>query len=419
MFKVPISPALCASCVSIMVLVNGAVWASDYVERATASPSAYWSSRVLARSASPQTTPVNRPGLTTQVFQPDRVAPYPPSPAKAKFASQNLEIVPEVIPPGEPVYHLEDSEEGQVEYLPSVSAEVAYDDCRSGYCEAPCYGCFPFGPWIQHLNVFAGAHGFKGTADLGRNGNFGLHEGLNFSAPLGGPWNIGYQVGVQVAHSDFAGHQTLTWFGENQITNASRAQMFFTAGLFRRPECDRWQWSVLFDWMHDDYYVDSDLLQIRHEISFFIDDQREIGYMGMYGVKDDSLLLRDNGEQGRVYLNLSVLDRYAMFYRWHFCRGGEGRFWAGVSGYGDGLIGGDLLLPLDRSLALEANFAYLAPNTGKGADGQRDEHWSLSIGLVWYPGRPVDEAVADLFRSVQGVADNTSMMFHGRLGTSP
>jgi len=43
----------------------------------------------------------------------------------------------------------------------------------------------------------------------------------------------------------------------------------------------------------------------------------------------------------------------------------------------------------------------------------------VSIGLVWYPGRPVDEALGDLFRSVQGVADNTSMMFHGRTGTSP
>lgn len=419
MFQVSISRVLWVFAVSGVLLMGNPLAASDYVERATGTPAAYWSSRVLGRTAISQGSATSRPVATNRVLEPDRVVSYPPSIARTRFASQDAEGAPEVIPPVEPVYDFEGPDTGEFEVMPPGSSEGFFDDCSSGYCGAPRYGCFPFGSWIQHLSVFAGAHGFKGTADLGRNGNFGLHEGLNYSAPLGGPWNIGYQVGVQVVHSDFAGHQTLTWFGQDQVTNASRAQMFFTAGLFRRPECDRWQWSVLFDWMHDDYYVDSDLLQVRHEISFFIDDQREIGYMGMYGVKDDSLLLHDAGEQGRLYLDLSVLDRYAMFYRWRFCRGGEGRFWVGVSGYGDGLIGGDVLLPLDRSLALEANFAYLAPNSGQGVDGQIDEHWSLSIGLVWYPGRPVDEALGDLFRSVQGVADNTSMMFHGRTGTTP
>lgn len=419
MFKDMIARLLWACFMSFMLVGDRIAWATDYVTRATGSPSAYWSSRVLGRPTSTGKVIDSRPIVTSQVLQPDRATEYSIQTPRTRFISENIQPVPEMIPPGEPITPVEGVEDG--EYLDSAFVPVEDNllSCGSGYCEGACYGCFPFGPWIQHLSVFAGAHGFKGTADLGRNGNFGLHEGLNYSAPLGGPWNIGYQVGVQVVHSDFAGHQTLTWYGQDQITNASRAQMFFTAGLFRRPECDRWQWSVLFDWMHDDYYVDSDLLQIRHEISFFLDDQREIGYMGMYGVKDDLLLLRDGNEQERRYLDLSVLDRYAMFYRWHFCRGGEGRFWAGVSGYGDGLIGGDVLLPLDRSLALEANFAYLAPNTGTGADGQMDEHWSLSIGLVWYPGRPVDEALGDLFRSVQGVADNTSMMFHGRIRNSP
>lgn len=419
MIRISVSRVLWVFTITLILLGGGNLRAADYVERATGSPAAYWSSRVLGGGALSQGPAVKRPVVSQRVFEPDRTVSSSPSVSRMKFVSQEMEAGPEVIPPGEPVYHLEEPESGDVVDSAEIPIEGAYGGCSSGYCEVPCDGCFLFGPWIQHLSVFAGAHGFKSTADLGRNGNFGLHEGLNYSAPLGGPWNIGYQVGVQVVHSDFAGHQTLTWYGQDEITEASRAQMFFTAGLFRRPECDRWQWSVLFDWMHDDYYVDSDLLQVRHEISFFIDDQREIGYMGMYGVKDDVLLLHDDGEQARRYLDLSVLDRYAMFYRWHFCRGGEGRFWAGVSGYGDGLIGGDVLLPLDRSLALEANFAYLAPNSGKGLDGQMDEHWSLSIGLVWYPGRPVDEAVSDLFRSVQGVADNTSMMFHGVTRIAP
>lgn len=399
--------------------------ADDYVERATSSPAAYWSSRVLGDRQTIQTTggspavvssrqPVGRQGQSYIASRP----------ARTRVVSSYTELTPEpeVIPPGEMVMQVEPPDgEGEVIYSEFPGEEFApVPGDENVVCEAPyCGGCFLFGPWLEHLSVFAGAHGFKGPTDLGRNGNFGLHEGLNYAAPLGGPWNIGYQVGLQVAHSDFAGHQTLTWFGDDQITEGNRTQMFFSSGLFRRPECDRWQWSVLFDWMHDDYYVDSDLLQIRHELSFYFDDQREFGYFGAYGVKDDELPLPPNAQQQERYLDLSVLDRYALFYRRHFCNGGEGRFWVGVSGYGDGLLGGDILLPLDTNWAFEANFAYLAPSTGQGADGQMDEQWSLVVGLVWYPGRPADYAIGDMFRAVQGVADNTSMMFHGRMKTRP
>lgn len=395
---------------------------SEYIERATASPTAYWQSRVLQREPPSLESAITAPHATApQRFTSARyVRPGSRAPRMRVVSEEEMgPSEPEVIPPGQPVEGTsEASESGDIVGTGMlVEGEPVYEPGTYFYPEGYYPGCFLFGPWVEHLSVFAGAHGFKGPADFGRNGNFGLYEGLNYSAPLGGPWNIGYQVGVRVAHSDFAGHQTLTWFDEDLLSRGSRAQMFLTAGLFHRPDCGRWQWSVLFDWMHDDYYVDSDLLQIRHELSFFLDDAREIGYMGMYGVKDDLLLLpSDPQREGQLrYLDLSVLDRYVFFYRRHFCHGGEGRLWAGVSGYGDGLIGADVTLPLDWSWALEASFAYLAPNTGRGADGQMDESWSLTLGLVWYPGRPVDEALGDLFRSVQGVADNTTMMFHGRV----
>ncbi|MBC7353438.1 MAG: hypothetical protein H5U08_13845 [Thermogutta sp.] len=416
-----------AWCCVITVALSAAVWDSpgvaaetEYVERATGSPVAYWSSQVLRRQP-PSIEEVTRPPARRVSRSHPAVRTSTPGEITYQTLPTSQEAVdessPEVIPPGQPVITSGMVDEEGVETGLVEDDGVVYEP--GGFIQPEIYygGGLLFGPWIQHLSVFAGAHGFKGPADLGRNGNFGLHEGLNYSAPIGGPWNIGYQIGVQVVHSDFPGHEVLTWYGNDLVSRGSRAQMFLTAGLFHRPDCGRWQWSVLFDWMHDDFWVDSDLLQIRHEISFFLDDMREIGYMGMYGVKDDMLLLPDDPQNPdqRRYLDLSVLDRYVVFYRRHFCQGGEGRFWAGVSGYGDGLIGADITLPLDGSWAFEANFAYLAPNTGRGVDGQFDENWSLSMGLIWYPGRHVSEALNDLFRSVQGVADNTSMMFHGRV----
>lgn len=320
----------------------------------------------------------------------------------------------EIIPPGELLNGPIPDDESAVQYEEMAPAWSG----PAGYSGPGCWypGFFLFqGAWIEGLSLHAGVHGFKGPMDLGSNGNFGFHEGLNFGGPIGGPWGIGYQIGAQVTHSDFAGNQALTLFDSDAITDQDRNQFFLTAGIFRRPDCGRWQWAVAVDWLHEDFYEDADFLQLRHEISFLLDDSREIGYMGMYGLKDSEVSLpQGNIEAAPSVLDLSVLDRYAFFYRRQFEEGGEGRIWAGWSGYGDALLGADAVVPLGRSWALETNFAYLAPKTGSGLDGQIDESWSLNIGLVWYPRRPVQFALSDPYRPVLGVGDNTSVMLRGR-----
>jgi hypothetical protein len=130
---------------------------------------------------------------------------------------------------------------------------------------------------VSHLQLFAGVHGFKGPTDLGRNGNFGFHEGLNFGAPLWDLWGYGYQAGFQAVHSNFAGNQAVQTDLLPRFDAADRNQIFFTAGLFKRPLGTGLQTGVAFDLFYDSYYDRSTLYQIRSETALVLGDLREIG----------------------------------------------------------------------------------------------------------------------------------------------
>ena len=132
----------------------------------------------------------------------------------------------------------------------------------------------PWGYWLRNFEFFFGAHGFKGPFDLGRNGNFGFHEGINFGAPLGDPWGVGYQLGVQGVHSNFSGDRV--W----AIREGDRNQVFFTGGIFRRARRQGWQWGVVFDLLRDSYYEKATLGQIRTETSWVTGYGWDIGFWG-------------------------------------------------------------------------------------------------------------------------------------------
>ena len=260
--------------------------------------------------------------------------------------------------------------------------------------------------WITKLSFFAGVHGFKGPADQGRNGNFGFHEGLNWGAPLGGPFGLGYQLGFQAAHSNFSGDQA-----SSLVRTSDRDQIFFTGGIFRRAVCGGMQWGVAFDLLHDVYYGTADLKQIRTESAWVFSGCREIGFWGNFGVGDDAFTF--DLEQ-RLTQPMGPADTYSVFYRRHFSGGGQGRFWAGLTGEGDALLGADCTVPLGTSWALENNFAYLIPEEGRGDGGQQEETWSVSIQLVWYPGRQARCVLSEPFHPLFGVADNSHFLLDDR-----
>jgi len=297
------------------------------------------------------------------------------------------------------------------------SCGVCYDGCACGDCIHGGYcglGC-AWGAWVhrhfwwtRNLTLFAGVHGFKGPADQGRNGNFGFHEGLNWGAPIGDPFGLGYQVGFQAVHSNFSGDQA----EDSVFREADRNQIFFTAGIFRRRLCGGLQWGVAFDMLNDHYHGTAELRQIRSETALSFGGCREIGYTGAYGVGEDAFTYE--GVEARLTQVFQPNDTFSLFYRRRFSGGGQGRIWAGVSGNGDGLIGAECTVPLGTSWALENNFVYLIPEDGHCQDGQQDETWSVSLQLVWYPGRQAACVLDNPFHPLFSVADNSQFLLDPR-----
>ena len=236
--------------------------------------------------------------------------------------------------------------------------------------------------WTRDLELFAGVQGFKGALDQGKNGNFGFNGGLNFGAPLG-IFDWGWQIGAEVAESNITGGQTI----DNQ--SANRTQFFVTGGIFKRARDWGFQWGVVYDYLHDAYYSNADLKQIRSDTSFLFPGRvHEIGYFGAYGSGGGNWVLLDRPTKNFVFLEAT--DVFAFYYRRYFDGGGDGRIWLGFSGNGDGLLGGEIRVPMGKSWELQNRFNYLIPKQGNGADAASNEKCvgGVTIDLVWYIGHP-------------------------------
>ncbi len=301
-----------------------------------------------------------------------------------------------------------------------------YGDCSScGECDGGCGSCDSYdscGPcgrcgrrhgerWLQSVTLSLGAEGFKGPADMGRNGNFGLNEEIALGGPVFREANIGYQIGGRWVQSDLSGHQTT-----GVVQNDERNQVFVTAGLFRRALCGQgFQGGVVWDYLHDAYYVNMNLSQIRGELSYVGFRQNEIGFW--FAGSTDSDTKRFNANQSVV--TWEPTDLFAFFYRKHWANGTEGRAWGGFSGEGDGLLGADFGIPLSDRLALQAEVNYLIPREEAGAAGLAEESWGLACNLVWYPGRTARCADMNPFRPLFNTASNTTFMIDSHLGGAP
>lgn len=284
-----------------------------------------------------------------------------------------------------------------------------------GWGPGAYWGPSPF-RWVRNISLFGGVHAFKGPADFGRNGNFGIHEGIDWGGALGDPWGMGMQLGFQAAQSNFQGDQT-DWI----YANDSRNQIFVTAGLFRRNLFGGLQGGVAFDYMHDKYYYSADLKQVRMELAAVWPGWREIGFWGAVGVGRD-IVSHDHQEvvyddqfaiifhQPEQY-TLEPMSQLNFFYRQYFRRGGEGRVWVGLTNHNDFVFGGESWIPLGTHWALEGNFNFLVPNEAAAA-GQAEESWGLNVQVVWYPGYSARASRNNPFRPLFRTADNAVFMTH-------
>jgi hypothetical protein len=283
------------------------------------------------------------------------------------------------------------------------------DECCGPACGACCDDWPLFdgncGPWLRGLSVFLGGDAFKGTLDRGTNGDFGLNEGLNLARPLGDPWGCGYQIGANFVQSDFSGAKALVT-DDTTVSAPYRKQYFATAAIFRRAQCNGWQWGVAYDFLHDTFVGNTDLQQIRSETSYLFNNTWELGYFGAYGVSTDA----DPVVPGK----LNASDMFCLYVRQNFECGGNGRLWLGATGGGDGLLGADLWIPLGKSFALQNEINYRIPKRGNNDSADPTalptESWGFVIQLVWYPGQSAMCQRQNMYRPMFNVADNSLFM---------
>jgi hypothetical protein len=166
--------------------------------------------------------------------------------------------------------------------------------------------------------------------------------------------------------------------------------------------------------MHDDWYYNLDVIQIRGELSWKYPDGREIGFWftrASDGSTSTSMIGKTN-PVGQVE-SWDLTHLYAFYFRTQLEAGGESRVFGGFTGDQDGLIGAEIRLPINGRWALDAGFSYLIPEESSMTTGHVEEGWNVGIGLVFFPGCNTPLTI-DYNRPLFNVADNGTMFLTPR-----
>lgn len=256
--------------------------------------------------------------------------------------------------------------------------------------------------WTDSLELFVGLDGSKQPQDFGVNAQFGGRIHANWAIPLWEEKGIGFQIGTAVTQADHAVSVTHAIEG-----SSSRTQSFTTLGIFQRTDSGL-TWAVVNDILFQDDYSRETLDQWRARVGYYLNDQDEVGVMGMLPQKSA------NASWAGIPVHLSPLRQGDLFWRHTWAFGGQTTGWLGVAdrhgqanvALGDRsgtnhvvVFGADLQVPLNDHWALfgEANFvtpadtgtvdAYLgfAYYPGGGAVGWRRRAWSPVLPVASSP----------------------------------
>lgn len=335
------------------------------------------------------------PAPSPNAFSASRRQPHGLKPDTTRAAYEQPVQQGEVIMEGAPEYEAFD-------YGPSAPdvVETGESTLQGPACGTGCNVCGPDPVRVafENIQLFGGVAAFKSPIDQGLNGNFGFHEGINWSGPIFEYGGIGGQVGFRAVQSDLA---------ESYLFEDNRIQTFFTAGLFHRPLCGSgWQGGVAWDWLHDEFYGTMNVAQLRGEISWVGCSGHELGFWTALATTSDT------GQNPNINGNFSwePLDLYAMFYRRNMPNGGYGRFSAGATGTGQGLLGFDIFAPVSQKVSLVVAANYVIGKNDPRPQESLTEAWGLTIGFVWHPFYKNCCSSRNPYRPIFGVADNTSMI---------
>jgi len=266
--------------------------------------------------------------------------------------------------------------------------------------------------WYRDFTASAGITGFTNATDFGLNGNFGTNEYLNWAMPFWNAFGIGWQVGWRGVQSNF--RPATIEIGTNTLTKNARDQNFLTTGFFTRAfEGRGMQGGIVYDYLHDSWFENTDLAQLRYELSY-VWGYHEWGFWGASNITDQIGLFGNRTNTGVA----DTLSLYTGFYRLQFGDANEWKVWAGGTSEADGIIGTLVRAPMHKSLALEGTFTYVIPGRNQVVDLERGgsvttfspSAWNVSVNVVWYPAARSRRSLASPYRPLFEVADNGSLI---------
>ncbi len=284
------------------------------------------------------------------------------------------------------------------------------DDCGCDVCN-PCDIEPTLLPRIRfnwcRYEFFAGIQGHTGPLnhiainnDQTGSGSFGFYEGFNrgksMNQLLG--LDIATQIGVRGTQNNLSG---------SAFTSDTRHQVFVTAGFFRRVDYGV-QYGLVLDYMNQDWYFQSNSLQLRGELSWRARECDTYGFQFMTGVREETISATIAGSSVSADFGIKPTDQFRFFYRKPLAGNGEYDLMVGWTDNQDGLLAASFHLPLTHHCSLSSGATYLIPHEGTNTGGFAEENWNISIGLVYRPGGP--RGCGRYCRPLFDVADNGTFM---------
>lgn len=287
------------------------------------------------------------------------------------------------------------------------------DGCcgRGGCPDGPCY-LSQFGKIFRNAEYFGGFSAFRsnlftapdGSGDLADDSSHGLHAGFNLGVPL-------CRLSCGFLSGQFGVRTVNTNFGGAQFTDDDRNQLFITTGIFRRVDYGL-QFGVVADILRDEWFANSDLVQVRSEIGYVWQSGTSFGFRFAQNVQDDET----DGDFNNVLFTNNLVttnDWYRFFLRHEIARGGYGEVYGGWTDNDQGIAGLDFDFPLTNRLAFQSNFVYYISDGDVPANqgflgGTPNDSFNVSVGFSLRPsGR---KYYRNYDRPLQDVADNGTMM---------
>ncbi|MGL6225369.1 MAG: DUF6666 family protein [Thermoguttaceae bacterium] len=276
-----------------------------------------------------------------------------------------------------------------------------------GYPKAVDCAVRPYGWLFDNMTLFAGGTSFGSQAGPITEENFGVQEGVNWSGTFAPRLGINAQLGVRAVQRTLqVEHPVLgTW------NSSGKGQSFITAGLFRRAQCNPFQWGLVYDWMSDNKYEKNlSLGQIRMEFSGRTAHGCTIGFRGAFSLNTSNPFEAES-EQFR----LQAVDQFLGFIETQVYCNTLLSFNAGLSGSGQAILSGSIEQPISDKFSIKTDLAYMiasgndvGPAPASYKDVRRDS-WGLSLSLVFHPHGGAYSRSCNPLRALFDVADNTSM----------